>query len=118
MLTSSRPLSGEDWAVMKRHTTLGQQFLSGHHGFVLATAIARHHHERWDGTGYPDGLAGDQIPEAATIVSVADAFDAGVDAPMEQAMHTGLSYEDIERARGRLFHHVKRVKELARGSGS
>jgi putative two-component system response regulator len=76
VLTSSRPLGKQDWAVMKRHTTLGQQFLSGHHGFALATTIARHHHERWDGTGYPDGLAGEQIPEAATIVSVADAFDA------------------------------------------
>lgn len=75
VLTSSRPLGGEDWALMKRHTTLGEQFLSGHHGFALATTIARHHHERWDGTGYPDGLASEQIPEAATIVSVADAFD-------------------------------------------
>ncbi len=76
VLTSSRPLGEEDWALMKRHTTLGQQFLSGHHGFALATTIARHHHERWDGAGYPDGLAGEQIPEAATVVSVADAFDA------------------------------------------
>lgn len=61
---------------MKGHTTLGQQFLNGHPGFELAAAIARHHHERWDGAGYPDGLAGERIPEAAALVTVADAFDA------------------------------------------
>jgi diguanylate cyclase (GGDEF)-like protein/PAS domain S-box-containing protein len=76
VLASSRPLTAEGWTLMKRHTTHGQEFLNGHHGFSLAATIARHHHERWDGSGYPDGLVVDQIPEAATIVSVADAFDA------------------------------------------
>jgi diguanylate cyclase (GGDEF)-like protein len=76
VLTSAGPLDDAGWELMKRHTTLGQQFLIGHAGFELATTIARHHHERWDSTGYPDRLAGEEIPEPATIVTVADAFDA------------------------------------------
>jgi len=76
VLAGAGPLDDAGWELMKRHTTLGQQFLTGHSGFELATTIARHHHERWDGAGYPDGLAGEQVPQAATIVTVADAFDA------------------------------------------
>jgi polar amino acid transport system substrate-binding protein len=76
VLARAGPLDDAGWELMKRHTTLGQQFLAGHTGFELAARIARHHHERWDGAGYPDGLTGEQIPEAASIVTVADAFDA------------------------------------------
>jgi HD-GYP domain-containing protein (c-di-GMP phosphodiesterase class II) len=76
LLAGNGPLDDAGWELMKRHTTQGQQFLNGHPGFGLAAVIARHHHERWDGAGYPDGLAGERIPEAAAIVTVADAFDA------------------------------------------
>jgi diguanylate cyclase (GGDEF)-like protein/PAS domain S-box-containing protein len=76
VLASAGPLDGAGWVLMKRHTTLGEQFLNGHTSFEPAATIARHHHERWDGTGYPDGLAGVDIPAAATIVTVADAYDA------------------------------------------
>jgi len=69
-------LSDEEWELMKGHTVWGGEFLAGRLGFELAAAIARSHHERWDGSGYPDGLSGEAIPEPATIVSVADAFDA------------------------------------------
>jgi len=62
--------------LMKQHTLWGSEFLAGQQGFELAAAVARNHHERWDGSGYPSGLAGDEIPEAAQITSVADAFDA------------------------------------------
>jgi len=61
---------------MKRHTVWGAEFLGGHPELELAATIARSHHERWDGGGYPDGLAGEAIPAAATIVTVADSFDA------------------------------------------
>ena len=61
---------------MKQHTTWGADFLSGHEGFELAATVALRHHDRWDGRGYPKGIAGDAIPEAATIVTVTDAFDA------------------------------------------
>jgi HD-GYP domain-containing protein (c-di-GMP phosphodiesterase class II) len=61
---------------MKHHTVWGAEFLSGRDGFRLAATVARSHHERWDGGGYPDGLAGEAIPLAAAIVTVADSFDA------------------------------------------
>lgn len=69
---------------MESHTVVGAailQAVSRHHGAPLAflqmaSDIARHHHERWDGAGYPDGLAGDAIPLAARLVTVADVYDA------------------------------------------
>jgi diguanylate cyclase (GGDEF)-like protein len=76
ILASVGRLSDEEWELMKHHTTWGAEFLAGRPGFELAGVIARSHHERWDGGGYPDGLSGDAIPEAATIVAVADSFDA------------------------------------------
>jgi putative two-component system response regulator len=76
VLSSSGSLQDDEWELMKRHTLWGAEFLSGKPGFNLAATVARSHHERWDGGGYPDGLAGDAIPEAAAIVTVADSFDA------------------------------------------
>jgi putative two-component system response regulator len=61
---------------MKQHTTWGSDFLDGRTGFDLAALVALCHHEKWDGSGYPRGLRGDEIPEAAAITSVADSFDA------------------------------------------
>ena len=76
ILKSPDKLSEEDWLSMRQHTTWGAQFLDSHGGFELASLIARAHHERWDGLGYPHGLIGEAIPAAAQIVSVADAYDA------------------------------------------
>jgi putative two-component system response regulator len=76
LLAQPGALDQEDWDVLKRHTVWGSQFLDGRPGFGLAASVARSHHERWDGAGYPDGLAGDAIPEVAAIVTVADSFDA------------------------------------------
>ncbi len=76
-------LDREEFAVMKRHTTIGAEAIreaaaQATCGSFLAMAedIARHHHERYDGLGYPDGLSGDEIPLAARIVAVADVYDA------------------------------------------
>jgi diguanylate cyclase (GGDEF)-like protein len=76
VLSSSGSLQEDEWELMKRHTLWGAEFLRGVPGFELAATVARSHHERWDGGGYPDGLAADDIPEAAAIVTVADSFDA------------------------------------------
>ena len=76
VLSSTGRLDGEQWEIMRQHTVWGAQFLGGKPGFRLAAQVARSHHERWDGRGYPDGLEGDAIPEAAQIVTVADSFDA------------------------------------------
>ena len=76
-------LTPEEFEIMKTHTTIGADMLRNlgrnHEGSALldyAYQIARWHHERWDGTGYPDGLKGDDIPIAAQVVSVADVYDA------------------------------------------
>jgi putative two-component system response regulator len=78
ILLKTGPLSPSEWATMQTHTTIGARILSsGKSEFMhLAREIAQSHHERWDGTGYPDGLKGTEIPLAARIVSIADVFDA------------------------------------------
>jgi HD-GYP domain-containing protein (c-di-GMP phosphodiesterase class II) len=76
VLGSSQSLAEAEWVLMKQHTVWGSAFLTGQPGFELAAMVARCHHERWDGAGYPDGLAGEAIPEAAQITTVADSFDA------------------------------------------
>jgi CHASE2 domain-containing sensor protein len=71
-------LDPAEWVKMKTHTTIGASILSGSKSALvrMAEEIARSHHERWDGTGYPAGLKGDQIPLAARICAVCDVFDA------------------------------------------
>jgi putative two-component system response regulator len=71
-------LTEEEFAVMRTHTTIGAQILAGGQTDLirLAERVARSHHERWDGTGYPEGLAGMAIPIEARIVALADYFDA------------------------------------------
>lgn len=71
-------LNPEEWAIMQSHTHIGHQILSRSEApiFAMAAEIALRHHERWDGSGYPGGLAGKDIPESARIVAVADVFDA------------------------------------------
>jgi cyclic di-GMP phosphodiesterase len=70
-------LTADEFVMMKAHTTIGAQILGGsrHRILEVAAAIARGHHERWDGGGYPDGLEGREIPREARIVTVADVFD-------------------------------------------
>ena len=71
-------LTPEEWSIMQSHSRIGYEILSKSDAplFALAAEIALHHHEKWDGTGYPDGLSGPQISEAARIVAIADVFDA------------------------------------------
>ena len=70
------PLSAEDWQAMRRHPVVGAQIVAPFDFFARAAPLIRHHHERWDGSGSPDGLAGQAIPVGARIVAVADVFDA------------------------------------------
>lgn len=71
-------LDANEWEIMKTHTTIGYDILSKSAApvFKMAAEIALRHHEKWDGSGYPDGLAGEAIPESARIVALADVFDA------------------------------------------
>ncbi len=70
------PLTAEEWCVVREHPVVGEQICRPLHGLQDVLPIIRHHHERPDGSGYPDGLAGAAIPLTAQILQVADVFDA------------------------------------------
>jgi HD-GYP domain-containing protein (c-di-GMP phosphodiesterase class II) len=75
ILEKPSSLTEEEWAVVKRHPEIGARMIEPIESLSGAVPVVRHHHERPDGTGYPDGLEGEQIPLAAHIVAVADAYD-------------------------------------------
>jgi putative nucleotidyltransferase with HDIG domain len=76
ILRKPGPLSPEEWHVMRAHPAIGAQIVAPFEFFEGAARAIRHHHERWDGSGYPDGLAREAIPLEARIVAVVDVFDA------------------------------------------
>ncbi len=76
ILQKPGPLTVEEWVVMQTHCIAGEKILGDKPFYRIAREIARSHHERWDGNGYPDGLKWDSIPLPARIVTVADVFDA------------------------------------------
>ncbi len=75
-LKGEEALSDADYAHVKEHTIAGDKILAPLRKLQLVRSMVRHHHERWDGGGYPDGLCGEQIPLEARIVAVADTLDA------------------------------------------
>jgi putative two-component system response regulator len=104
VLASPGPLPDDDWELMKQHTVWGAEFLADRPGFELASEIALCHHERWDGSGYPQGLSDKAIPEAATIVTVADSFDAMThDRPYRARRSTDEAVQEILAHSGRQF---------------
>jgi putative two-component system response regulator len=78
ILLKPEKLNDEEWVIMRQHTTFGANILSGSNSeFIkLGSTIALSHHEKWDGTGYPKNLKGDEIPLPAKICAIADVFDA------------------------------------------
>ena len=101
VLKKPGPLSPDDWQIMRRHTIWGEQLLAEHADFDLARQVARWHHERWDGQGYPDGLGGPSIPLAVRIVSVADVFDALIsERPYKPAWAPDTAIEELQRIAG------------------
>ena len=105
ILQKPKPLTAAEERLMKTHTVLGEQVLSGvafFHGEGLR--IVRSHHERWDGGGYPDGLAGTDIPVAARIFAVADALDAMTsDRPYRRARRWDDAGRELVDESGRQF---------------
>jgi len=76
ILRKPGPLTDEEWMVMRRHPLTGAQIVAPLEFFADGALIVRHHHERQDGSGYPDGLSGEVIPIGARIVAIADVYDA------------------------------------------
>jgi HD-GYP domain-containing protein (c-di-GMP phosphodiesterase class II) len=104
ILQSEHHLSEEEFSVIKQHCTDGEKMLGTARFFETARAIAREHHERWDGQGYPDGKKGEQISLAARIVSVADVFDALTSKrPYKDAWSAEAGLNVIEAGAGEKF---------------
>ncbi len=104
ILLKPGPLSDEEWLVMKRHPTLAYEMLSPIHYLRFALDIPYCHHERWDGTGYPRGLKGEQIPLAARLFSVVDVWDAlNSDRPYRAAWTADQARDFISSGAGTLF---------------
>jgi response regulator RpfG family c-di-GMP phosphodiesterase len=106
ILRKPGPLEDAERAVMQRHTTVGADLLSGSGSRLvrLAEEIARTHHERWDGSGYPQGLAGEEIPIAGRICAICDVFDALVSArPYKRAWPVERALAEIRAQAGRHF---------------
>jgi ribonuclease P protein subunit RPR2 len=105
ILQKPGPLTASERSVMEQHTTLGAEILDGV-GLLDGNGIdvVRHHHERWDGNGYPDKLAGKEIPLCARIFAVADALDAMTsDRPYRPAGPWASAVAEIERCSGAQF---------------
>ena len=104
ILNKPGPLTAEEYEAVKKHPEIGDSIVSELGLSPEERSIIRHHHERWDGAGYPDRLDGDQIPLLARIVTVADAFDAMTSKrAYRDSMSTDESVEELVRNRGRQF---------------
>jgi putative nucleotidyltransferase with HDIG domain len=107
ILRKTGELDGSEWRVMKRHPAYGARILAGIPYLSGPAEIVRHHHERFDGSGYPDGLAGEDIPLGARIFALADALDAMTsDRPYRRAMSLEDAISEIERCSGKQFDPV------------
>src|SRR5574343_388327 len=99
-------LDGDEWGIMQTHCQIGYEILSSSDApvFVMAAEIALHHHEKWDGSGYPDGLIGKAIPESARIVALVDVFDAlTMKRPYKEAWPVEQAIETLREGAGHHF---------------
>ncbi len=104
ILLKPAKLSDEEYAVMQSHSVYGEEIMSRFEILAKEAKIIRHHHERYDGRGYPDRLAGEDIPMCSRIIAVCDAYDAMVtDRPYRKAMNAGEIVAEIMRCSGSQF---------------
>ena len=106
ILQKPGPLDPDEWAIMQSHVTIGAEIIGEHEGGMLSLArqIALTHHEKYDGTGYPNKLRGDQIPLVGRIVAIADVFDALTSKrPYKKAWSEDEALTFLREQRGRHF---------------
>jgi HD-GYP domain-containing protein (c-di-GMP phosphodiesterase class II) len=107
ILRKPGPLDDDEWAVMRRHTVIGERILAAVPALVPVARLVRSSHERWDGGGYPDGLRGEQVPLGARLIAVCDAFNAmTTDRPYRRALPPETALEEVRREAGRQFDPV------------
>jgi diguanylate cyclase (GGDEF)-like protein len=104
IITKPGPLDAEEWAFMRRHTLIGERIIAAAPSLAVAARLVRASHERWDGGGYPDAVAGDDIPFGARVIAVCDAFDAMISArPYAPPMATAEASAELRRCAGTQF---------------
>jgi HD-GYP domain-containing protein (c-di-GMP phosphodiesterase class II) len=104
ILSKPGPLTPEERAIMEHHTVIGEQILKPVEFLAGARVLVRHEHERWDGAGYPDGLAGEQIPLGSRIILACDALHAMTsDRPYRRALSHETAVEELRRNAGTQF---------------
>jgi len=104
ILTKQGPLDDDEWELVRRHPEIGERICAPLRSFGAFGPIIRHHHERWDGTGYPGKLRGEGIPIGARIVGLVDAFDAIThDRPYRAARPLEQALDELGSAAGRQF---------------
>lgn len=104
ILKKPGPLTSEEWQIMLTHTTIGHRIASASPELEPISDLIYKHHEKWDGTGYPLGLSGEDIPLECRILTIADAFDAMTnDRPYRVAMSVDAAVEEIKRCSGTQF---------------
>jgi putative nucleotidyltransferase with HDIG domain len=104
ILNKPGPLTREEFEVMKQHAAMGADIISSVNFPYPVEPIVRYHHENWDGTGYPEGLMGTDIPIGARILSVVDCFDALTsDRPYRKSLSEGEAIEILLRRRGNMY---------------
>jgi putative nucleotidyltransferase with HDIG domain len=104
VLEKAGPLTATERNQMEEHSVIGARILANVEGYSEIAHAVRHHHERWDGKGYPDGLYGEEIPLISRIISVADAYSAMTSArPYRQALSTANARSNLQAASGSQF---------------
>jgi putative two-component system response regulator len=113
VLVKKGPLTDDEWVIMKQHSIVGERICAPLKSFRLVLPIIRHHHEKLDGSGYPDGLAGDQIPLTARILQVTDIYDAlTTDRPYRAALSRQDAFRTMKKEVGRGWWDNSLVNEL------
>jgi len=98
------PLDEAEWQIMRQHTVIGERILAAAPALRPVARLVRSSHERWDGSGYPDGLVGERIPLGARIITVCDAFDAMRQArPYAASMTEAQALAELHRCAGTQF---------------
>jgi two-component system, cell cycle response regulator len=101
ILLKPGPLTDEEWVTMRAHAAIGGELVGRIDAFAHLAPAVRASHERWDGDGYPDGLAGEQIPLAARIISACDTYDAIItDRPYRRGRSPRQACAELRRVAG------------------
>jgi putative two-component system response regulator len=119
VLLKASSLNEEEWEVMKQHPITGERICSPLKSFRLVLPIIRHHHEKLDGSGYPDGLKGDKIPMTARVLQITDIYDALVtDRPYRRALLHGDAIRTMQDEARRGWWDSSLIKEFESLLGS